>query len=92
MKPIIIKTIDGETTTVSIKEISDIIQQVYEEGYQDGYKIGRSIKIDDLPITLPWTVNPTIEEIKRIEPTWVGDPFPTPYEIICKGEQKNDNA
>ena len=42
MTPIIIKTTDGETTTIPLSEFNKMIERITEEAYNEGFAAGQN--------------------------------------------------
>ena len=74
MTPIIVKTTDGETVTMSLSEFNKMIEQITKEAYDEGFNAGRcSNYILHSPV-----YNPPIIHWDDLT-----TPFINPYEITC---------
>lgn len=77
MTPIIVKTTDGETVTVSLSEFNKIVEQISKEAYDEGFEAGRRSNY----VWYPPVYNPPVIHWDDLQIY----PYPTknPYEITC---------
>ena len=74
MTPIIVKTTDGETVTVSLSEFNKIVERISKEAYDEGFEAGRRSNY----VWYPPVYNPPIIHWDDLT-----TPFINPYEITC---------
>lgn len=74
MTPIIVKTTDGGTVTVSLSEFNKMIERITKEAYEEDFNAGRCSNY----VLYPPVYNPPIIHWDDLT-----TPFINPYEITC---------
>ena len=74
MTPIIVKTTDGETTTISLSEFNKMIERITKEAYKEGFEAGQRSNY----VWYPPVYNPPIIHWDDLT-----TPFINPCEITC---------